>query len=87
MPRNENQVCENCAFWQKPVGNQDDVERGKCRKNAPIIPPTNMLHYRLLKASKEDPVEECLNQGHWPFTWPDDWCGEFQAATANGVGS
>lgn len=86
MPRNENHVCENCVFWKEPKPNEEPS--GACRKSTPVIAATNVFHYQMLRPAKEeDPFEEFLNQGYWPSTWPDDWCGEFQAATENGVGS
>lgn len=53
--------CENCKWWKRIF----DWGPGQCRNRSPVI---------LLKVIIDQPSQIA---GQWPFTEPDDFCGEF----------
>ncbi len=69
--------CETCRFWEDIDGvdshrkhdgdklNLADLS-GRCRRHAPQFTPRQIDDF--------DPVD-----GFWPWTHPNDWCGEWQA--------
>ena len=59
--------CENCKFWDDDLGNNDGI----CHRYPP--------QYTLLMCNgpESTSVEDC-DQGTWPITDINDWCGEFK---------
>ncbi len=58
-------TCETCRFWD------DQGDSGMCRRHAPrmilcqVAPPEGIEPHQA-----EDAV--------WPWTEPDDWCGDHE---------
>lgn len=71
--------CEKCRFF--------DAGGPSCRRYAPKPQRVfdQIQHYQFMRQTGglgfvEAPAE--LNEAHWPWVSPDDWCGEFQAPEA-----
>jgi hypothetical protein len=63
--------CKNCRFWRKSL-NEKTPSVGECRRYAPS--PRSLL---LPREGPEEGVQSDLD-AHWPVTWDDEWCGEFE---------
>lgn len=85
--------CEFCRFWKR-IG-EDGNKCGECRKHSPVqcvhgyvYDPADMAmsdirliceHPNSFVASTSgEPATPIIRMG-WPFTKPDDFCGDFAA--------
>ncbi len=68
--------CSRCRFWMP----EDDREKGACHRNAPspLYPTPEPLTFERGLTG--------VNYSVWPLTWCEDWCGEFVAGRAVGLG-
>lgn len=67
------EVCETCRFWREPI---DDSHLGHCRR----FPPSFNPHAVQLLPSRRETFF-----GGWPPVNGDEWCGEWQEASSEGV--
>jgi hypothetical protein len=63
--------CKLCRFWLN--WDTEDTNLGECHRFPPRMAAT-------LESSSEGPSATTVRpeDGGWPLTYPDDWCGEFQ---------
>jgi len=63
--------CKGCRFWLN--WDTEDTNLGECHR----FPP-RMATVR--ESGPEGPTTATVRpeDGGWPLTYPDDWCGEFQ---------
>ena len=77
-------TCARCRFWQRLRADADewgtdhgydvvDGTTGMCRR----FPPVGRRPDQDTKSSHS---WDAAKAAHWPVTWEDDWCGEFDAA-------
>jgi hypothetical protein len=67
--------CKRCRFWLN--WDTEDTNLGECHRFPPRM--------KMVQASgPEGSVTATVrpDDGGWPLTYPDDWCGEFQPAAA-----
>jgi hypothetical protein len=67
--------CKGCRFWLN--WDTEDTNLGECHR----FPP-RMLIVGGSGAEGTSAVTLRPDDGGWPLTYPDDWCGEFQHAVA-----
>jgi len=65
--------CSACRFWLN--WDSEMTNLGECHR----FPP-RMATARHADADEEAVVTVRPTDGGWPWTAPDDWCGEFQRA-------
>lgn len=75
-----NKACYHCVFWEDPDNDTDPsttTVQGACRRFPPQIAGALIRDYQNggVVVGDCDPYE-----GHWPWTEPNAWCGEYQAA-------
>ena len=63
--------CSGCRFWLNWDSEQTNL--GECHR----FPPRMGLVHRV-QEGVESAVTVHPEDGGWPLTAPDDWCGEFQ---------
>jgi hypothetical protein len=65
--------CNGCRFWLN--WDSEFTNLGECHR----FPP-RMANIR--ETGPEGPVSEAVRpqNGGWPLTLPEDWCGEFQSS-------
>ena len=63
--------CSECRFWLN--WDSEMTNLGECHR----FPP-RMLAVQRPDAEGESAATVRPNDGGWPLTSPDDWCGEFQ---------
>jgi hypothetical protein len=63
--------CKGCRFWLN--WDTEDTNLGECHR----FPPRMMT---VRETGPEGPSTATVRpeDGGWPLTYPDDWCGEFQ---------
>ena len=61
--------CIGCQYYDRQLAKPTDsrgVQRGQCRRAAPMLHPINAKSYMI--------------EGVWPHVRDDDWCGEWKVA-------
>lgn len=67
--------CSECRFWLN--WDSETTNLGECHR----FPP-RMATARQPAADEEAVITLRPQDGSWPLTAPDDWCGEFQRSRA-----
>jgi hypothetical protein len=60
--------CAGCRFWLN--WDSEDTNLGECHR----FPPRMAVQ----TSGSETAVNVRPENGGWPLTYPDEWCGEFQ---------
>jgi hypothetical protein len=60
--------CQGCRFWLN--WDSEDTNLGECHRFPPRMATVQAPGGAAATVRPED--------GGWPLTYPDDWCGEFQ---------
>jgi hypothetical protein len=63
--------CSGCRFWLN--WDSEDTNLGECHR----FPP-RMATVQRIDAEGSFPTTIRPEDGGWPLTAPQDWCGEFQ---------
>jgi hypothetical protein len=63
--------CKACRFWLN--WDTEDTNLGECHR----FPP-QMVTVRGSGPEGQSTATVRPEDGGWPLTYPDDWCGEFQ---------
>jgi hypothetical protein len=63
--------CKGCRFWLN--WDTEDTNMGECHRFPPRMATVQA-------SGSEGPSKMTVRpeDGGWPLTYPDDWCGEFQ---------
>lgn len=86
--------CKDCKFWKAREVREDQSPKGECRIKSPAqynrgfvfdasrieAAQASLLFeqgYALLANYHPNTMTPMASVG-WPFTKPDDWCGEWQ---------
>lgn len=66
-----NNSCISCRFWESKTNKLGPVgSLGECRRYPPKV------FAILLK--DQDREDRWISDTHWPDTFDDEWCGEYQ---------
>jgi hypothetical protein len=63
--------CNGCRFWLN--WDSEDTNLGECHRFPPRMATVNRSGTEGDSTATARPED-----GGWPLTYPDDWCGEFQ---------
>jgi hypothetical protein len=63
--------CGSCRFWLN--WDSEMTNLGECHR----FPPRMLMVHRT-DVEGESAATVRPEDGGWPLTYPDDWCGEFQ---------
>jgi hypothetical protein len=69
--------CMSCSFWSRLEDQQDNVDRGICRRFPPVIVPYYINPLGGTKSSNKD-VKIIDHAIEFPETLQEDWCGEYR---------
>lgn len=73
-------ICKQCRFWLN--WDSENTNLGECHRFPPRMATRQENGPEGMSASTIRPED-----GGWPLTYPDDWCGEFQLPVTRSVGS
>ena len=63
--------CNECRYWDLQdegfVDQEDDYASGICKRYPPVVVE----------------IDREIQEERWPWTYMDDWCGEFKAKQTN----
>ena len=67
--------CKRCRFWLN--WDTEDTNLGECHRFPPRMA---LVHGSGPEGASTATVRP--EDGGWPLTYPDDWCGEFQPSAS-----